>query len=170
MVAAYGFDYRTEAEATVAAAHTTMLGIAIGTVVVGLLIAAAFAYSLCRPIFAAMHVAERVAAGNFADHIKVRRSDELGRLLKSLAVMQDSLKSRADDDLALSSAKDQTHAEQVSRRQRIEAEIEGFRSTFVTVLANTDRMTGELTDTAQSLSSIAQRGRPAVDRGGIDRR
>ena len=154
-VAAYGFDYRTEAQATVAGAYTTMLGIAIGTVVVGLLIAAAFAYSLSRPIFAAMRVAERVAAGDFADDIKVRRSDELGRLLKSLAVMQDSLKSRADEDLARSSAKDQTHAEQVGRRQRIEAEIEAFRSTFTSVLAHTDRMTGELTDTAQALSSIS---------------
>ena len=35
MVAAFGFDYRTEAEATVAAAHTTMLGIAIGTALIG---------------------------------------------------------------------------------------------------------------------------------------
>jgi methyl-accepting chemotaxis protein len=156
MVAAYGFDFRTEAEATVAQAHTTMLGIAIGTVVIGLLIAAAFAYSLSRPIFAAMHVAERVAAGNYTDDIKLRRRDELGRLLKSLAVMQASLKARADDDLALSTAKDQTHAVQVSRRQRIEAEIEAFRSAFADVLSNTDRMTGELTSTAQTLSSIAQ--------------
>ncbi len=53
------------------------------------------------------------------------------------------------------SSKDQTHAEQVTRRQRIEAEIEAFRSTFTAALANTDRMTGELTDTAQTLSSIA---------------
>jgi methyl-accepting chemotaxis protein len=44
---------------------------------------------------------------------------------------------------------------QVTRRQRIEAEIEAFRSTFTAALANTDRMTGELTDTAQTLSSIA---------------
>ena len=123
---------------------------------VGLLIAAGFAYSLSRPVFAAMHVAERVAAGKLTDHIEVRRRDELGRLLKSLAVMQASLKAREDDELAVISAKDQTHAEQVSRRQRIEAEIEAFRSTFTTVLANTDRMTGILTETAQTLSSIAQ--------------
>ena len=51
MVAAYGFDYRTEAEAAVAESRTTMLGIAIGTVVTGFLIALAFAYSLSRPIF-----------------------------------------------------------------------------------------------------------------------
>ena len=155
LVAAYGFDYRTEAEASVAAARTTLIGIAIGTAVVGLLIAMAFSYSLSKPISAAVRVAERVAAGNFADEIAVRRRDELGRLLKSLAVMQASLKQRADQDLALMSSKDETHAQQVNRRQRIEAEIEAFRSTFTAALANTDRMTGELTSTAQTLSSIA---------------
>jgi methyl-accepting chemotaxis protein len=155
MVAAYGYDYRTQAEGAVAASRTTMIGIAIGTALIGLLIAIAFAYSLSRPIFAALSTAERVAAGNFNDEIKTRRRDELGRLLKSLAVMQTSLKAKADDDLALISAKDQNNAEQVSRRQRIEAEIEAFRASFASVLANTDRMTGELTDTAQSLASIA---------------
>jgi len=155
MVAAYGFDYRTEAEAAVAASRTTMLGIAVGTVLIGFMIALAFAYSLSRPIFAALRVAERVAAGDFTDDIRTRRRDELGRLLKSLAVMQASLKAKADDDHALISAKDQTNAEQVSRRQRIEAEIETFRSTFAAALSNTDRMTGELTATAKGLSSIA---------------
>ncbi|MFL6839136.1 MAG: methyl-accepting chemotaxis protein [Bradyrhizobium sp.] len=155
LVAAYGFEYRTEAEATVAAARTTMLAIAVGTVLVGFVLAVGFAYSLSRPISAAMHVAERVAAGNFGDEIEIRRRDELGRLLKSLAIMQARLKERADEDLALMSSKDQTHADQVARRQRIEAEIEAFRSTFSSVLANTDRMTGELTATAQTLSSIA---------------
>ena len=155
MVAAYGFEYRTEAESAVAASRTTMVALAIGTALVGVVIALAFAFSLGRPISAAMHVAERVAAGNFIDHIAVRRRDELGRLLKSLAVMQASLKARADDDLALISAKDQTTAEQTGRRQRLEAEIDAFRSAFSEVLANTDRMTGELSDTAKTLSSIA---------------
>jgi methyl-accepting chemotaxis protein len=154
-VAAYGFEYRTEAEAAVANSRTTMTALAVGTAVVGLLIALAFSFSLGRPISAAMHVAERVATGNLTDQIIVRRRDELGRLLKSLAVMQTSLKARADDDLALISSKDQTSAEQTSRRQRLESEIEAFRSAFSEVLANTDRMTGELSDTAKSLSSIA---------------
>jgi methyl-accepting chemotaxis protein len=155
-VAAYGFDYRAEAEATVAASRATMLGIAVGTVLIGLMLAFAFAYSIGKPISAAMQVAERVAEGNFADHINVRRRDELGRLLKSLAVMQASLKARADEEHTLMSSKDQTHAEQVSRRRHVEAEIEAFRSSVTSVLTNTDRMTGELTETAQTLSSIAR--------------
>jgi methyl-accepting chemotaxis protein len=155
MVAAFGYDYRTEAEGAVAASRATMFAIAIGTVLVALVIALAFAYSLSRPIFAALHIAERVAAGDFNDDIKTRRRDELGRLLKSLAVMQSSLKAKANDDLALISAKDQSNAEQVSRRQRIEAEIDAFRSAFAAVSANTDRMTGELTDMAQALAAIS---------------
>lgn len=156
LVAAYGYDYRTAAEGAVESARTTMLSIAVGTVAIGLIIALAFSYSMSRPISAAVRVAERVAAGNFADDIVVRRRDELGRLLKSLAVMQASLKIRADDDLAVSTAKDQSSAEQTNRRQRLEAEIDAFRSAFSTVLSHTARMTGELTDTAQSLASTSR--------------
>jgi methyl-accepting chemotaxis protein len=155
-VAAYGFEFRTEAEATVAAAGKTMMWIAVGTAVTGLLIALAFAFSMSRPIFAAMHIAERVAAGNFNDQIDARRRDELGRLLKSLAVMQAGLKARADDDLALMSSKDEAASAQLSRRQRMEAEIDAFRSTITAVLSNADSTTGELTQTAQTLAEVAQ--------------
>jgi methyl-accepting chemotaxis protein len=155
-VAANGFDYRAEAETTVASLRTTMLGIAIGTVLIGLSLAAGFAYSFSGSISAAMKVAERVAAGNFTDQINVRRRDELGRLLRSLAAMQANLKARADQELTLMSSKDQTAAEQLNRRKHIESEIEAFRSCVASVLTNTDRMTGELTETAQTLSSIAR--------------
>jgi methyl-accepting chemotaxis protein len=118
-------------------------------------LALAFAYSMSKPIFAAMHVAERVAAGIFTDQVVVRRRDELGRLLKSLAVMQTNLKTRADEDIALMSTKDQMTSEQVGRRQRIEAEVAAFRSAITAALTNTDAMTGKLTETARTLSSIA---------------
>jgi methyl-accepting chemotaxis protein len=110
---------------------------------------------MSRPIFAAMRVAERVAAANFSDHIVVRRRDELGRLLTSLCVMQTNLKARADENTALITSKDQMHCEQVGRRQRIEAEVAAFRSVITSALANADAMTGKLTETARSLSSIA---------------
>ena len=156
IVAAYGFDYRTAAEATVASARTEMVALALGTTVLGLIIAVAFAYSTSKPIYAAMHIAGRVAAGTFTDQIEVRRRDELGHLLKSLALMQASLKARADEDLALMRSKDAANAEQVSRRTHMEAEIEAFRSTVTSILANADAVTGELTETAQTLSSISQ--------------
>ena len=164
MVAAYGFDYRTEAEASVATAHTTMLAFAIGTALIGLILAVGFSYSMSKPIFAAMHIAGRVASGTFTDRIEVRRRDELGSLLKSLGVMQASLKARADQDLAVMSSKDNENAEQVSRRARMETEIEAFRSTITSVLSNSDAVTGELTETARTLASIAQvAGQQSID-------
>jgi methyl-accepting chemotaxis protein len=70
--------------------------------------------------------------------------------------MQAGLKARAEEDSALMSSKDQANSEQVSRRTRMEGEIEAFRSTITSVLTNADAMTGQLTETARTLSSIAQ--------------
>jgi diguanylate cyclase len=101
MVAAYGFGYRMEAEASVSATRTTMFMLSIGTALVGLMLAVAFAYSMSKPVFAAMQIAEHVAAGNFTDRITIKRRDELGRLLSSLGIMQASLKTRVNDDRAM---------------------------------------------------------------------
>lgn len=155
MVAAYGFSFRTDAEAAVAGARSAMITLTIGTAMVGLLLALAFAYSLSKSIFAAMRIAEHVAAADFTDQIVVRRRDELGRLLRSLAVMQASLKARAEENATLMSSKDDMNAEQVNRRQRIESEVAAFRSAITSALSNTDAMTGKLTETAETLSSIA---------------
>jgi PAS domain-containing protein len=100
-VAAYGFEYRMAAETAVADARTTMLTLAIGTTLVGIMLAVSFSYSMSKPIFEAMQVAERVAAGNFTDQIASQRPDELGRLLRSLDAMQSHLKARADEDHAM---------------------------------------------------------------------
>lgn len=106
IVAAYGFNFRMEAAATVADARTTLLVLAVTLALIGLMIAAVFAHSMSRPILAAMQIAGRVAAGNLTDQIVVRRRDELGRLLGSLAAMQIELKERADRDLALLDSKE----------------------------------------------------------------
>ena len=112
---------------------------------------------MSKPIFAAMQIAERVAAGTFTDRIEVRRRDELGSLLKSLAVMQASLKARAERGCRLMSSKDHANAEQVSRRATHGSGNRGFPfHDHARSLANSDAVTGELTETARTLSSIAQ--------------
>src|SRR5882762_4011119 len=100
-VAAYGFEYRMAAETAVANARTTMLTLAIATTLVGIMLAIGFSYSMSKPIFEAMRVAERVAAGKFTDQIASQRRDELGRLLRSLDTMQSHLKARTDGDDAM---------------------------------------------------------------------
>src|SRR5262245_21374068 len=97
-VAAQGYEFRGEAESQGAAARRMMTTLAVGIGLVGLGLAVAFANAMSRPIFAAMEVAERVAAGDLTDRIVVRSRDELGRLLTLLAAMQASLRDRANAD------------------------------------------------------------------------
>jgi diguanylate cyclase (GGDEF)-like protein len=101
VVAAYGFEYRMTAEATVKASRTTLLALSIGTALAGLMLAAAFSHSMSKPILASLRFAERIAAGVLTNRIEIRRSDELGRLQHSLVAMQSSLKTRADEDRVL---------------------------------------------------------------------
>ena len=100
-VAAYGFLYRAQAEAAVATAGTIMLALATGTALIGFLLAVIFAYSMGKPISEAMQIIERAAAGNFTNPIASQRRDEIGHLLRSLAVMQSRLKARTDEDYAM---------------------------------------------------------------------
>jgi diguanylate cyclase (GGDEF)-like protein len=101
IVAAYGFESRTQAETMVKASRRTMVGLAIGAVLTGLMLALVSSHSMSRPIYAAVQVAERVAGGDFSSTIASTRRDELGRLLRSLSAMQSHLKTRAEEDYAM---------------------------------------------------------------------
>ena len=105
-VAAYGFGFRMDAERKVTAARVVMLALVAGTALVGLLLSGTFAISMSRPIFMAVQIAEKVAAGNFDNEIENGRRDEFGRLLGSLSVMQTSLKTRVDENLAVTAKLD----------------------------------------------------------------
>ncbi|MGA2997677.1 putative bifunctional diguanylate cyclase/phosphodiesterase [Bradyrhizobium sp.] len=97
-VAAYGFDYRRTAEDTVSTSRKTLLVLSICTVLAGLLLAVAFSHSMSKPILLSMQFAESIAAGFLTNKFAVKRSDELGRLQRSLVSMQRSIKARADQD------------------------------------------------------------------------
>jgi diguanylate cyclase (GGDEF)-like protein len=98
VVAAYGFEYRMTAEATVNTSRKALLAFSIGAAVAGLMLAIAFSHSMSKPILASLQFAERIAAGTLTNRIEIRRGDELGRLQHALVAMQSSLKTRADED------------------------------------------------------------------------
>jgi diguanylate cyclase (GGDEF)-like protein len=98
VVAAYGFEYRMTAEATVNTSRKALLAFSIGAALAGLMLAIAFSHSMSKPILASLQFAERIAAGTLTNRIEIRRGDELGRLQHALVAMQSSLKTRADED------------------------------------------------------------------------
>jgi methyl-accepting chemotaxis protein len=152
---AFGFEFRSSAEATVAASRSTLMTFAIATTLIGILLSFGIAYSFGRAIRNAMAVSERIASGNLSEKVLTTRRDELGRLLVSLGRMQQSLRSQADSLHFEAETKDRDHASQVDRRQRTDQQIAEFRNTVGSMLRQAEDMTERMNLTARTLLSIS---------------
>ena len=149
---AYGFEFRTAAEADVVASRRNLIILAAATGVIAVLLSLGIAYSFTRPLHGAMGFSERIAAGDLSQEMTTKRRDEFGRLLASLVQMQNALRGQREAERAVSEAKERDHAGQVVRRQQMEEQIARFRDA-VGAMLNT--MTERMSVTAQSLSAIA---------------
>ena len=68
-----------------------IIGLLIGSVVIGLGLALGIARAVSRPLQHAVKLAQQVAAGNLGSHIEVHSRDETGQLLQALKDMNTSL-------------------------------------------------------------------------------
>jgi methyl-accepting chemotaxis protein len=157
LTAAYGFDFRQQAEAATRTARRDMIGLSIGTGVLSLIVALTFAYSLAKPIRLATAIAEHVASGDFTDKIPLTRRDDLGRLLRSLATMQVSLKARAAEQAESLAAKERMHAEQEQLRREVTASLAAaFEEKVGKLVLGIESAATQLEATAHSMSSTAE--------------
>ena len=137
LAAAYGFDLRSASEAAVRNSRSNMAALALATILVGILFSFIYARSISRPIRAATAIAERVAGGDFSDTIVSTRRDELGRLLRSLADMQASLRAKAEAEFAAWQAKDLAKNEEITEAK---GELRRTRVFLDTVVENVPAM------------------------------
>jgi methyl-accepting chemotaxis protein len=144
-----GFQFRSAAESNVSTSRRNLILLTLTIFLVGLAIAALFAQSLSRPLYNAMELSERVAAGDFNTRIATTRRDELGRLIKSLQVMQDALRAQAD------TSRSEFESKERDRAQAIDSHIAIFRKEIGNVLGQFERLTGDMTGTARTLSDSA---------------
>jgi diguanylate cyclase (GGDEF)-like protein len=107
LVAAQGFAFRSRAQDEMHTSSLAFAGLSVGIIVVGALFAVLFAHLLIRPILAATRIAEAVAGGTTVTVLATTRRDEIGRLLNSLTVMQENLRSRAAHAASLVLEKEQ---------------------------------------------------------------
>jgi methyl-accepting chemotaxis protein len=149
---AFGFEFRTAAEATVAASRFNLTALAVATGVIAVLVSLAMAWSFTRPLQSAMAFSERVAAGDLSQQLKVSRRDEFGRLLVSLGHMQEAIRGNEECQRKVAEEKHCEHQTQIARRQQMEEQIAAFRDAVGDML---QKMTERMSRTAQTLSSIA---------------
>jgi methyl-accepting chemotaxis protein len=151
----YGFRFRADARARVAASQANLVTLVTVTVAAGLLFSLLIASSIGRAVRNAMSVSERIASGNLSENVITKRNDELGRLLASLGKMQDALRAQAESQRSAASATAQEHERQVTRRQRVEQEITDFRNSVGSMLADAREITGKMSSVAENLSTIS---------------
>ncbi len=97
-------DMRKELEQlrqAVSGARTLVIGIALGALFAGALLAWLMTLSIVNPVRAAVQIAETIARGDLTQPVPASQLDEMDQLLRSLGVMRDSIVSREERILKL---------------------------------------------------------------------
>jgi methyl-accepting chemotaxis protein len=149
---AYGFEFRSAAEASVTGSRRNLVILTAATGVICIVLSVGMAYSFTRPLRGAMAFSERIAAGDFSQEVTTTRRDEFGRLLMLLGQMREALSVQREAERSTAEAKEREHASQISRRQEMEVQIAKFRDAVGSMLHT---MTERMNVTAKTLSSIA---------------
>ena len=95
-----GFKFRESAVASIARYRTFSIAATLIAVLLGGIIALLLARRMVRPIAVASSAARRIAEGELDVEIGSAGSDELGRLLGSMAVMRDNIRGMMEREIA----------------------------------------------------------------------
>jgi methyl-accepting chemotaxis protein len=158
MVAAYGYDYRAEAEASVSAARLTMIIASAVGLLVGLMLAVGFAYSLSKPISMLAKSMLNLAEGDFNIVLPgVARKDEVGLVARAVERFKVLAEQRARHE---AEAKiDQDHIIAQQRKVDMHRIADGFEAVVGEIVKTVSSTSTELESSAGALTGTAERGR-----------
>jgi methyl-accepting chemotaxis protein len=157
-VAAYGYDYRTEAEADVASARLTMIIASAVGLLVGLILAIGFAYSLSKPISMLAKSMLELANGDFNIVLPgVARKDEVGLVARAVERFKVLAEQRAQEEAATKINQDQIIIQQ--RRADMTRIADGFEAVVGQIVKTVSSTSNELESSAGALTGTAERGK-----------
>jgi methyl-accepting chemotaxis protein len=158
VAAAYGFEFRNEAEAQVAAYHMTMMTASVGGIILGLLLAIGFAYSLSKPIRALAKSMLELADGNFAVVLPgLRRKDEIGHVARAVERFKVLAEEKARTDAEAKLEQDQAVAGQ--RRADMRRLADNFEAVVGDIVNAVSATSGDLEASAGALTGTAERAK-----------
>jgi methyl-accepting chemotaxis protein len=158
IVAAYGYDFRNEAEANVSASRVTMIAAAAGGLVLGLVFAIGFAYSLSRPISALAKSMLELANGNFDVVLPgLRRNDEVGHVARAVETFKALAQQKARDQAEAKIRQDEVIAQQ--RKSDMRNVADGFEAVVGQIVRAVSSTSTELESSANTLTGTAQRAK-----------
>jgi len=155
---AYGFAFRSEAEAEAKFARTALLAIVILAILAGALCAAGSAWSISRPIIATTRSTQTLASGDYGIAIPgIDRKDEIGEMARSLSVFRDSLiegeRARRERDEAARLAERRKTMGEIA--DQFQATIGGIVDSVSTASTALQGVAGTLTGNADSTQQLS---------------
>jgi methyl-accepting chemotaxis protein len=158
IVAAYGYDFRNQAEADVSASRLTMIVAAAVGLILGLVFAIGFAYSLSKPISALAKSMLELADGNFDVVLPgLRRKDEVGHVARAVERFKALAQQKARDEAEAKIGQDQIIAEQ--RKSDMRNVADNFESVVGQIVTAVSSTSGQLESSANALTGTAQRAK-----------
>src|SRR5689334_9605672 len=158
VAAAYGFEYRNEAESQVAASRMTMIVASAVGIALGVLLAVGFAYSLTKPIRALAKSMLELAEGNFAVILPgLRRKDEVGHVARAVERFKVLAEEKARSDAEAKLEQDQIVATQ--RRADMVRLADNFEAVVGDIVNAVSSTSNDLEASAGALTGSAERAR-----------
>ncbi|CCE02486.1 HAMP domain-containing methyl-accepting chemotaxis protein [Bradyrhizobium sp. STM 3809] len=162
LVAAYGYEYRIQAEAHVADSRMMMMAASGATLVLGILLALGFAYSLSRPIISLEKAMIQLADGHFDVVLPgVRRKDEIGHVARAVERFKLLAAERAQQEAAAKIEQDQRIAEQ--RKADMRRLADTFEQAIGEIVRTVSATSDAVESSATALTGTASRGRQLAE-------
>jgi methyl-accepting chemotaxis protein len=157
-VAAYGYEFRAEAETNVRASRLTMICAAAGGLILGVLLAFGFAYSLSKPISALAKSMLELADGNFDVVLPgLRRKDEVGHVARAVERFKALSAEKAREEAEAKMTQDQAMARQ--RTLEMQGIADGFEAVVGQIVKAVSSTSTELESSANALTGTAGRAK-----------
>jgi methyl-accepting chemotaxis protein len=149
---AYGFNFRTEAEAQASFALRALIAIVALALAAGAACAAYSAYAVSRPILAATRTTQQLASGDYGIDIPGGdRKDEIGQMMRSLTIFRDSL---IDGERV---RREREERERLAERRKTMGEIaDQFQATIGGIIDRVSAASSGLQTVAGTLSETAE--------------
>ena len=157
-VAAYGYEYRTEAEAAVDSSRLTMIVASAVGLLTGLILAIGFAYSLSRPISMLAKSMLELAEGDFSVVLPgLGRKDEVGLVARAVERFKIVAEQKAHSEAESKINQDQILSER--RRADMNRIADGFQAVVGEIVKTVSTTSTELESSAGALTGTAERGK-----------
>jgi methyl-accepting chemotaxis protein len=156
MVAAFGYEFRNQAESQVNGSRTMMLAASGVGLVAGLAFAVFFAFSLSRPIMALARSMLQLADGDLNVVLPgIARQDEVGHVARAVERFKVLAEQNARREAEERMTQDQRAAEQ--RKAEMYRIADGFEAVVGEIVETVSSTSGDLAQSAGTLTRSAER-------------